>query len=219
MNKQNSLPDFKQLCPPEQTHTKQLLSLEILFFFFCAIIGFLWEVLLMYLCGFHYVNRGFFYGPWLPIYGIGGVLFHLLLAPKAYSDTLSKSSCRSTNKASFLSRIFLHIPAVFLFSALLGSGIELFIGWFLDSLWQLRYWDYSNTQFHFHGYICLWSAIGFGCAGVLWISLLSPCLMRLWFRLPEKWRRGLNTILLLLFVFDCAAALIFPNAGKGITFP
>jgi len=32
-------------------------------------------------------------------------------------------------------------------------------------------------------------------------------------------RLGLNTLLLLLFAADCAAALIFPNRGAGITFP
>ncbi len=201
MKKRRSFPDFRQLGSPEPDHKTDLLSLEIFFFFLCAGSGFLWEVFLMYAQGWDYVNRGFFYGPWLPVYGAGGVLFHLLLARKA-------ASCSSP---------FLRIPVVFVLSALLGTGVELFTGWLLDSLWHLRYWDYSAYPFHFHGYICLWSAIGFGCAGVLWICLIAPHAARLWFRISAKWRRSLNTILLLLFVLDCAAALIFPNTGKGIT--
>lgn len=201
MKKCRSLSDFRQLGSPEPDHRADLFSLEIFFFFLCAGSGFLWEVFLMYAQGWDYVNRGFFYGPWLPVYGAGGALFHLLLSRKA-------ASCSS---------LFLRIPAVFVLSALLGTGLELFTGWLLDSLWNLRYWDYSTYPFHFHGYICLWSAIGFGCAGVLWICLIAPHAAKLWFRISAKWRRSLNTILLLLFVLDCAAALIFPNTGKGIT--
>ena len=142
--------------------------------------------------------RGFLYGPWLPVYGIGAVLFYLLLG------------CR---------RKKIHPAGIFFLSAGIGTGLELLIGWFLDTFWNLRYWDYSGYPFHFHGYICLYAAIGFGIAGVLWICVLETPLTRLWKRLSPKVRLGLNTLLLLLFAADCAAALIFPNRGAGITFP
>ena len=114
---------------------------------------------------------------------------------------------------------FLGSIGVFFLSAAIGTGLELLIGWFLDAFWNLRYWDYSGYPFHFHGYICLYAAVGFGIAGVLWICVLEAPLTRLWKRLSPKVRLGLNTLLLLLFAADCAAALIFPNRGAGITFP
>ena len=113
----------------------------------------------------------------------------------------------------------IHPAGVFFLSAAIGTGLELLIGWFLDAFWNLRYWDYSGYPFHFHGYICLYAAIGFGIAGVLWICVLEAPLTRHWKRLTPKVRLGLNTLLLLLFAADCAAALIFPNHGAGITFP
>ncbi|MFQ7612928.1 MAG: putative ABC transporter permease [Roseburia faecis] len=113
----------------------------------------------------------------------------------------------------------IHPAGVFFLSAAIGTGLELLIGWFLDAFWNLRYWDYSGYPFHFHGYICLYAAVGFGIAGVLWICVLEAPLTRLWKRLSPKVRLGLNTLLLLLFAADCAAALIFPNRGAGITFP
>ena len=179
MKKHDRLPDFSKLCAPEQTPISFFLSQQIYFFFLGSI-------------------RGFLYGPWLPVYGIGAVLFYLLLG------------CR---------RKKIHPAGVFFLSAAIGTGLELLIGWFLDAFWNLRYWDYSGYPFHFHGYICLYAAVGFGIAGVLWICVLEAPLTRLWKRLSPKVRLGLNTLLLLLFAADCAAALIFPNRGAGITFP
>ena len=51
-----------------------------LFFFTFSFAGWLWEVLLHVFTDHAVVNRGVLYGPWLPIYGFGGVLIVLLLA-------------------------------------------------------------------------------------------------------------------------------------------
>ena len=79
MKQQVQLPDFRQLCPPEQKHTASLLSRQIFYFFLCAIAGFLWEFALVFVTKNDLANRGFLYGPWLPVYGVGAVLFSLLL--------------------------------------------------------------------------------------------------------------------------------------------
>ena len=51
----------------------------ILMFFSFSVIGWLWEVSLHLFGDGVFVNRGFFHGPWLPIYGAGGVLIVALL--------------------------------------------------------------------------------------------------------------------------------------------
>lgn len=173
-----------------------LLSQLIIFFFLASIGGFLWEVLIFLVKEGQFRNRGFLYGPWLPVYGCGAVLIYILLV-----------------------KLEKHPFTVFLLSAVIGTGLELAIGWFLDTVWNLHYWDYSGYFLNFRGYICLWSAVGFGIAGTVWVCYLSGLCSRLWFRLTGRWRRGINTLLILLFVLDCAAALIFPNAGRGVTFP
>lgn len=196
MKKPTSQTKQKNIPAPGNLAPNEYLSLLTFYFFTASLGGFLWEVLIFFIKEGHFRNRGFFYGPWLPVYGTGAVLMYLLL-----------------------SRLKRHPAKVFLYSLLIGTSLELVIGWILDYFWGLRYWDYSGYLFNYHGYICLMSALSFGAAGVLWICLLSVLLKKLWFRLPGKARCAIDFMLLLLFVLDCTAALIFPNTGRGITFP
>lgn len=199
MSRHSTLPDFHKLCEPAQNHIWDIINLEIFFFFLTSMGGFLWEVLIFLVKEHHFYNRGFFYGPWLPVYGIGAVLLSLCIqcTPLAKKKTPIN---------------------VFFFSLVLGTIIELLVGWMLDFLWQLRYWDYSDYFLNFKGYICFISAIGFGIAGVLWICVLAPFFQKIYKKIPVPLRYLLNTLLILAFLFDSAASFIFPNTGTGITF-
>ena len=108
----------------------------------------MWEVLIFLVKEGTFRNRGFLYGPWLPVYGIGAVLFSVILSPR---ELLPDSSGKYKKN---------HPVTVFFLSTLLGSGLELVIGWFLDFLWNLRYWDYSGYFLNFRGYICLLLRLG-----------------------------------------------------------
>lgn len=195
MKKNQSQPDFRQLCPPEQNHMANVISLLFFFYFVTSIGGYLWEVIIFLWKDGTFRNRGFLYGPWLPVYGVGAVVFYLLFF-----------------------KIKNRPVSVFLLSTLVGSGLELLIGWSLDTFWGLRYWDYSDYPYQLWGYICLYSALGFGIAGMLWICLLSRLLKMLWFKFSGTFRCAFNTLLILLLLLDVSAALIFPNTGIGITF-
>ena len=70
MKKHDRLPDFSKLCAPEQTPISFFLSQQIYFFFLGSIGGFLWEVAIFLYRDKTFANRGFLYGPWLPVYGI-----------------------------------------------------------------------------------------------------------------------------------------------------
>ena len=104
-------------------------------FFLASVLGFLWEVLLYFVLHHYFVNRGFFYGPWLPVYGAGAVLLE-----------------------AFLQRLHIHraVP-VFAVSALTCSTLEYLLGAYLAWYRGLRYWDYSHLPFHLNGHICLYS--------------------------------------------------------------
>lgn len=165
------------------------------FFFLSAFAGFLWEAALTLLRENTICKRGFFYGPWLPVYGVGGVLLYLLLH-----------------------RIKKHYILCFILSAAIGTAIELVIGLFIRRVYHLNYWDYSGFYFNYHGLICLLSSLGFGLAGVLWVSYFSRRALRLWNKLPIKKQKAVMLLLLLLFTIDCMIAVPAPNTGRGITY-
>lgn len=176
---------------------KQIYSVStyIILFFAASAAGWLWEVALYLIQDGMLYNRGFLYGPWLPVYGTGAVFISLLLKNRAQSALFT-----------------------FLSAALLGTATELCIGWFLDHVWKRRYWDYTGLCLNINGYVCLWSFLGFGIAGTLWLRFFAPKFSHFWRKLPAHFQRTFLTILLILFLFDCAAALIFPNSGMNIIF-
>ena len=233
MKKNSSLPNFHKLFSVKKEKRWQFyLSQTVFFFFFGAVCGFLWEVLIFLIKDGQFHKRGFLYGPWLPIYGVGAVLFYWFLGSPSKKNFLPDDVLDTKTSLSFSSKKYVSRPngntsrinkknhplQLFLLSALLGGCIELISGWVLDTFWELRYWNYDGILFNFHGYICLWSVLGFGIAGMLWICYVSSFITRLWLHVPTRVRYGANTILVLIFLADYAAALIFPNQGRGITF-
>ena len=167
----------------------------LLLFFAASFLGYVWEVFLFLWKEGAFYNRGFFRGPWLPVYGLGAVLFYLCL------HWLKDRPCY-----------------VFLLSLMLGSGVELSTGILLDVVWGLRYWDYRTSFANLNGYICLSSALAFGLAGVLWVCLFTRQLALFWQSLSAHFQSLILSLLLTVFIVDTAAALVFPNTGYGVTF-
>ena len=127
MKKQKHLPDFTILCRPEQNTIQNILSLMIFFFFTGSVCGYVWEVLIFLLKEGTFRNRGFLYGPWLPVYGIGAVLFSVVLSPR---ELLPDSSGKYKKN---------HPVTVFFLSTLLGSGLELvYLSGFCVRFWHCR---------------------------------------------------------------------------------
>ena len=167
----------------------------MLLFFCLAFVGWLWEVLLFLLTDHAFINRGVYRGPYLPIYGVGGVLLCFLL--------------RRYRGKPFL---------VFALSMVVCSVLEYLTSYLLEVRWGIRWWDYSGHVLHVNGRICLAGAVVFGLGGTGLVCLLLPAYDRLYGKLPGKWRGVLSIVLLLLFVADATYCTMSPNTGQGITF-
>ena len=166
----------------------------VLLFFGMAFIGWLWEVLL-YLCTEHaFINRGVYRGPYLPIYGAGGLALCFLL----------RGSRGKPMREFFL-------------SMLICSGLEYFTSWFLERLWGIRWWDYSGHALNLNGRICLLGAVIFGLGGTALICVLLPVYERLYRKFSRKWRTALCLVLLLAFIADATYCAVRPNTGRGIS--
>lgn len=169
-------------------------------FFLLSIAGWLWEVLIYIINSGEFVNRGVLLGPWLPIYGCGGILLSFVLSKYEYKPV-----------------------RVFFISMLICSVLEYLSSWFLERVWGIRWWDYSDDFLNISGRICLWGSLMFGISGWLLICCGMPYMRLLYRRIwqMEKGRKLLQIIclaLILLFVADAAFAADFPNMGKGVTY-
>lgn len=163
-------------------------------FLFLSSAGWLWEVCLCLVTEHTFVNRGVLFGPWLPIYGAGGLfLYFLLYRMKKYP------------------------VRIFFLAAFLCLALEYFSSWFLEKLWNIRWWDYSHYWGNINGRVCPLGGLLFGTGALFAIYGLIPWFERLYEKIPSRFRKIIGALLLLLFLADAAYAAATPNTGKGIS--
>ena len=169
-------------------------SIVLLFFIFSAI-GWVWEVSLHLVTDGEFVNRGVLHGPWLPIYGGGGVLILMLL-----------NRLRKRPVLEFIGIV------------VLCGCVEYTTSFVLEILHNgERWWDYSGYFLNLNGRICAEGLLVFGIGGIAIVYMLAPLLdnqiqrIRPWVLIP------LCLILLTAFTVDNVYSARHPNSGKGIT--
>lgn len=166
----------------------------ILLFFTFSGIGWLWEVCLHIVQDGTFVNRGVMYGPWLPIYGSGGVLILVLL--------------RKVRKRPVLT---------FFLTVLICGIVEYGTSWYLEVTKGTKWWDYSGYFLNLNGRICAEGLLLFGLGGCAFIYLLAPLFAGLYEEIPLHRRKLICVLLLTAFMADFSYAQTHPNMGKGIT--
>lgn len=158
-------------------------------------IGWLYEVGIMWLemkQGF--VNRGFLFGPCLPIYGFGGLF--IVLATK---------------------RVKRH-PVVCFFAICLLTTVAEFLASYLMQ-WCLGYflWDYRNTGYGptFEGRIALRSSLQFGLIGMAAVYVICPLLEKGIGKFRRKFPRVYLTVTGLFLVIFLTDLLIHVFCGSN----
>ena len=167
----------------------------LLLFFAFAFIGYLWEVLLHLFSDGTFVNRGSLYGPWLPIYGGGGVLTLVLLNKYRDNPTF-----------------------VFFVSVVMCGIVEYFSSLFMEIAFNMRWWDYTGYFFNINGRVCLEGLLFFGFGCTVGIYIVSPFLLNIFHKLNKAYIKFLAIMLSILILIDLGFYIIIgPNNGNGIT--
>lgn len=167
----------------------------ILMFFAFSFIGWLWEVSLHLISDGVFVNRGVLHGPWLPIYGCGGVLILVAL-----------------NRLR--ARPLLEFGAI----VVLCGCVEYFSSLYLEIAHNgQRWWDYSGYFLNLNGRICAEGLLVFGLGGLAIVYVLAPILDNQIRRISGKALVPVSLALAAVFVGDLAYSSVHPNEGKGIT--
>lgn len=133
-----------------------------LIFMACSFLGWIYEVLVgIFETHVGYVNRGYLFGPYLPIYGFGGLMLIALLT-------------KVRDKKIYIGSFPLSFVSVFLITMFITTVIELFGSYFMEFLTGDWLWDYSNYFCNFEGRIALWSSVKFGIGGLIIIYIIEP---------------------------------------------
>lgn len=169
-------------------------NLVLIFFTFCFV-GWAWEVLVDLFNYGAFTNRGSLLGPWLPLYGCGGLI------------------------ALLVSRKTLDKPVLSFFIIMFTCGVmEYFTGLAFEVFLGVRYWNYDGYFLNLHGRVCLEGLLVFGLAGSMGVYFFAPMLDSLYSGIPKRWKLGLCTVLLVLFASDIAYSALHPNTGARITY-
>lgn len=127
------------------------ISYYFLLFYIYAILGYFGEVLYVYFNSKKLVNRGFLFGPYIPIYGVGGIIVAFLLTGY-YNDPI----------------------VVFFMTVIMCSALEYFTSYVMEKIFHNRWWDYSEYRYNINGRVCLKNSLIFGFAGLLMIYVANP---------------------------------------------
>lgn len=176
------------VAPRDERHPVEVRFFHLVWLFLLmSFVGLVGETLVSYVIDGHWESRaGFVVGPFSPIYGVGAVLFTVLVNPMR-----SKS-----------------VFTLFLLSALVGGMFEYVAGWFFEWRYGIVAWSYASQPMNFHGHTCVGMMAVWGVIGVVWVLRLLPHAVAFVERMPKDMRRSLTTVAFVLIVADAACTLL-----------
>lgn len=169
----------------ERNNMADRLCYWFLVFLIGCLAGWIYEEIFYYFTEGLLRNRGILYGPWLPIYGIGGIVIYAMKPLKKYPALL------------------------FLLCVGVTGVVEYIIGYVGIRYFGLRLWDYRGLFMNFQGIICFRSVVSFGILGMVFHYLVEPATERVYFRIAPKLVRPTCLVLLILFLTDCILSYLF----------
>lgn len=151
----------------------------LFFFYFYCFFGWIFESTYVSIKSRKLVNRGFMRGPFLPIYGSGAIM--MLVVSMPFQDNL----------------------VLTYFAGCVGAtALELVTGIAMESLFKVRYWDYSNQRFNYKGHICLSSTIAWGFLTILMTEFLHKGVERLILAIPYGIVTALTAVVSVYIIVD-----------------
>lgn len=170
-------------------------SFYVCCFLVYCVIGWIYEVMWEFAVGNGFVNRGFLYGPYLPIYGFG-VLTLLLLLHKLLAKKIRIGK--------------INITPVLVFFAILVivSVIEYFASVGMELLFHKRWWDYSYDKFNLNGRISLRNSSLLAIGGWVLIYLVQPILDKLFGKVSKKAIKNSSILIISVVCVDFIVTML-----------
>ena len=143
------------------------------YFFIYSFIGWVLETLYAFYIYGHFTPRGFLFGPICPIYGYGAII--LILFMNTYKN---------------------HSIKLFVYASIVFSAFEYFVGFALEAIFGIVWWDYTTEFFNLNGRICAFNSVIWGIFAILFINKIHPFFEKKINKLLEKISSNLFIIIL-----------------------
>lgn len=170
----------------EKEKRKEILIKVFWVFIIGSFIGCIVEMMVCLVQKGHFeLRQGVIYGPFLPVYGMGAVVYFFTI-PKI----------KGTGK-------------VFLASMILGGVTEYLFSYFQERWFGTVSWDYSHLWFNVNGRTSLLHCLYWGGAGILFVKLVYPFLNRLIdkFKTKQAFRYVTATFVIFMFFNMCISSV------------
>lgn len=136
----------------------------IWYFIIFSILGIIVETLFCFLTmGILESRKGFVFGPFCPIYGLGAVLIIAIL--ERFKESRLK---------------------IFIYGMIAGAIVEYLVSFILEAIYGARFWDYSYLPYNLNGRICIRYSSYWGFLSMAMIYLVKPRVDKLINKIPKK---------------------------------
>lgn len=162
----------------------------VVIFFFYSMLGFIYESIYSSIKKHEWQNRGFFYGPIIPIYGVGACIGTLLFYDLNIPFLAEKN-----------------VIVIFLVGYFGSIILEYSTGYALEKIFHAIWWDYSGKFLNIKGRICLSASIGFGIGAIVIVKWLIPWVEGIVAYFPDALMVSLSLIFIFIFGFDFALTI------------
>ena len=159
-------------------------------FVISCFIGFIYETILGIFQYDGFISRQeILYGPFIPVYGLGAILFMCTL--------------KNINNKYFLAVI----------AGIEGTVLEYIYSLLQERIFGTVSWDYSNYMFNFEGRTSLIHVVFWGIIGYLFIKYVYPFLSKLIEKVPKTIGKILSVIFVLFIIID-----VFMSVNVGLRY-
>ena len=153
---------------------------NVILFFIYSVMGYLIEIISVSITEKKLtLSRGYLIGPYLPIFGCGGL-----------------------GGALFLSKYKNDIVNLFVLSVAYSCTLEYITSLVLEKIFKLRWWDYSKRKMNLNGRISLETGVAFGIFGIIIVCFIQPFLVYLISFLTKKQIIVIGIILFIILLSD-----------------
>ena len=139
------------------------------------------------------VRQGLIYGPFIQIYGIGAVAYHILI-----------SKVQDPKKAFFSGMI-------------MGGALEYLCSFFQEIFFGTISWDYSNLFMNLNGRTCLIYCVYWGMIAIVYLKIVYPFFKKIAPLLHKKSVKILTVFMILFMTFDITISCMAGNRQEERT--